>query len=189
MLKAYDDGAIYVGEMKDGKRNGKGTLYVLTDFFAGYKISGTWENDKLNGWGIITNKDYCEKVMYENGVKNGVGFRKHNETKNAFGLWQQGRIEKILYKEGKLISKKEYTKSKSGGISEKTFGVIKLNKNHYYLGDICEGRPFCFGMLFKTDNNNQFEKMLFCEIYDGKIINGVDMSHINQNKIERKQEQ
>ena len=39
----------YVGEWKDGKRNGKGTFY-LADC---YEYKGDWKNDKADGKGIL----------------------------------------------------------------------------------------------------------------------------------------
>ena len=49
--KTYPDGSKYIGQIKDGKRDGEGTL-TWPD---GRKYSGQWENDKFMGqWDIPT---------------------------------------------------------------------------------------------------------------------------------------
>ena len=52
MKKVYDNG-YYIGELKNGKRHGKGTYY----WNAGDKYEGEWKNGKRNGYGIMTFAD------------------------------------------------------------------------------------------------------------------------------------
>jgi len=48
-LKKFDDGQVYEGEWRDGKRNGKGT----NTWPDGNKYEGDWKDDKVEGKGIL----------------------------------------------------------------------------------------------------------------------------------------
>lgn len=66
----WTDGKKYVGEFKNGLRNGKGTFY----FANGCTYTGEYVNDKPNGYGTetFTNGDRYEG-NYANGFRNGKG--------------------------------------------------------------------------------------------------------------------
>ena len=55
----------YVGEIKNGKPNGQGTL---TDSTRGYKYEGEWRDGQKTGHGIETQREY---YSYEGRFKNG----------------------------------------------------------------------------------------------------------------------
>ena len=62
LTKKYTDGRKYVGEFRDGKRHGQGTVI----FADRRKYVGKWKDDKPNGKGILTNKQGITKsVRYE----------------------------------------------------------------------------------------------------------------------------
>ncbi len=52
-IYAYPDGSKYEGEMKNGKRHGRGK-WIRSD---GLKYEGGWEDDKPSGQGILTSAD------------------------------------------------------------------------------------------------------------------------------------
>ena len=63
--KEYEDGSVYVGEMKkDGKRHGKGTL-TLPD---GEKYEGEFKDGKYNGRGTLT---LADGEKYEGEFREG----------------------------------------------------------------------------------------------------------------------
>ncbi|MBR4837631.1 MAG: hypothetical protein IK004_04240 [Bacteroidales bacterium] len=63
-----EDG-LYVGEIMNGKPNGKGTLYYHShDINTKYRWEGDWEDGELNGYAIII----AESGRYEGGIKNGM---------------------------------------------------------------------------------------------------------------------
>ena len=64
LTKKYTDGRKYVGEFKDGKRHGQGTVI----FADGRKYVGKWKDDKPNGKGILT---FTDKKKYVGEYKNG----------------------------------------------------------------------------------------------------------------------
>lgn len=60
---------LYIGEIMNGKPNGKGTLYYHShDINTKYRWEGDWEDGELNGYAIII----AESGRYEGGVKNGI---------------------------------------------------------------------------------------------------------------------
>ena len=67
--RRYTNG-IYVGEFKDGKRNGKGTATLA----AGETYVGEWKDDKFNGHGTLTlatGETYAGE--WKDGKRNGRG--------------------------------------------------------------------------------------------------------------------
>lgn len=63
-MKIFPDGAVYKGEMKDGKARGKGTL----TFPSGAKYEGEFKNDKFHGRGTYTYPDGTHsKVEFKEG--------------------------------------------------------------------------------------------------------------------------
>ena len=64
------NGGKYVGEYKDGKKNGQGTL-TYTD---GRMYEGEWKNGKQNGQGTETFPDGGKYVgEYKDGLRHGQG--------------------------------------------------------------------------------------------------------------------
>ena len=61
-----EDG-LYVGEIMNGKPNGKGTQYYHShDMNTKYRLEGDWVDGALNGYAIVLMENY----RYEGGVKN-----------------------------------------------------------------------------------------------------------------------
>lgn len=168
MLKIYDDGSIYIGEMKLGQRNGKGSLYFLGDFFEGYKISGNWENDKLEGWAQVNTKAYMEEGCFESGIKQGAFFR----------YYTNGRYSAVTYRDGENLSEEIY--STDGRIQSNDFGCIKISDYAYYVGDICNNRPLGFGMIYNVNKRKQITSKSFCEIYGQNLVQYIDLDENNQ---------
>lgn len=164
-IKVYPDGGVYIGEMRNGLKNGKGTLYRLTDFFEGYKVCGNWKDDKLEGWAEIKSKHSVESGIFKQGVKNGVFIKERSDGNRTW----------ISYKDGVKFSE-QYGGYSFGKSKTKNFGCIDFHNNCYYFGDLYNNRPHGFGMLYKTDENNLFEDMLFCEIYGGEIVKAIDLN-------------
>ena len=66
----YSNGDKYVGEFKDGKRNGQGTFL----FPSGDKYVGEYKDDKRNGQGTYTNANGDKYVgEFKDGKRNGQG--------------------------------------------------------------------------------------------------------------------
>ena len=66
----YDNDDLYHGNMKDGKRNGRGTMHYADR----RKYVGEWKNDKWHGYGVLTHKNRDQYEGYfVNDKYNGQG--------------------------------------------------------------------------------------------------------------------
>ena len=59
----WSDGGWYEGQWKNGKRHGKGTMRFSND----NKYVGQWENDKRHGKGVSTSS-FNELQIWENDI-------------------------------------------------------------------------------------------------------------------------
>ena len=92
----------YVGEIKDGKREGKGTFYYndgarfegiwvnnkaygkgIHYFSSGGERSGFWDGDINGGTVSIIDAFTCVEIKYKNGKDIGAYYTK----KDAYGNW------------------------------------------------------------------------------------------------------
>lgn len=165
MINVYEDNSVYVGEMISGQKNGRGALYILDDFFEGYKVDGNWQNDKLNGWATITTKTYTEAGNFHNGVKIGHFLRTYND----------GRHSDISYNKGKNISEEVF--AHYGKRKDILFGFKKLSDSEYYVGDTFDGLPFGYGMIYNVDTNkNKITAKTFGEIYGHRLVQQIEIN-------------
>lgn len=174
MLQVNDNGSVYVGEMAFGQRNGKGTMYILDDFLAGYKVRGHWQNNKLHGWAEITTKTYTEKGNFNNGIQTGSFLRYYND----------GRCSAVDYINGVNISEETY--SNSNKKLNHDFGCIKLSEDKYYLGDICDNLPFGYGVIYNLDDKKKITCTTFCETYGHSLVRSIKLdteAQANENSI------
>ena len=80
----------YIGDWKDGKRHGQGTIHLGT-----YHYSGQWTNDKITGFGRITfSKRTDEGLYYEGELKNS---KYHGHGRFVF---RNGDIFEGMYSNG-----------------------------------------------------------------------------------------
>ena len=122
-IQYYDNGR-YEGEMKDGKREGKGKFYFIT----GDVYEGEFKNNQKNGKGKYV---YCNKDVYEGEYKNG---KIHGKGKYTY-------IEGEEY-EG------EYKNEKRDG-----HGVYKYNNGNKYDGEWKDGKKHGKGIFYYSDKS------------------------------------
>jgi len=90
------EGGKYVGEWKDGNKNGKGTY----TYASGSKYVGEWKDGKRNGEGInywilsskVHNMPAGSKYegQWLNGLKDGYGKTTYADGTIKEGLWKEG---------------------------------------------------------------------------------------------------
>jgi len=85
--KTYSDGAVYVGQLKDGKRHGKGKC----TFASGNYYDGDWKDDCENGKGFFswTSGDTFEGDFVSN-KRNGKGIYRWANGNSYDGDWKDG---------------------------------------------------------------------------------------------------
>ncbi|CAD8089097.1 unnamed protein product [Paramecium sonneborni] len=106
----FPNGAIYQGQVLDGKRHGKG-IYTWKD---GTKYEGQFENDQINGYGIM---EFADSRKYRGEWVNG--------EMEGFGQFVWPNLEEY---------KGFYKQSKRHG-----FGVFKYKSGIRYFGEFVNG--------------------------------------------------
>ena len=86
----YGSGDKYVGEYKDGKRNGYGTYC----FSIGAKYIGHWKDDKYNGHGTFYNNVSGSRYVgeWKDGKCNGRGTVYYKDGTSKSGRWEMGKF-------------------------------------------------------------------------------------------------
>ena len=78
---------VYVGEKKDGKRHGQGTL----TFSDGTKYEEEWKDGKEHGQGTLTKPNGDKYVgEFKDGKQDGQGTYTHSDGKKYVGEWKDG---------------------------------------------------------------------------------------------------
>ena len=164
MIKVYKDNSIYVGEMNSQQRDGIGTLYLLDDFFAGYKVSSDWQDDKLNGYATISTKTYTESGLFVNGIQTGCFSR----------IYNNGKCSSIRYNNGINESEEVFAHNDN---TNRMFGCIQLSESQYYVGDIYNGNPFGYGMFYDIDVENNIVSKTFGKIYGRSLVQWIELTN------------
>jgi hypothetical protein len=89
----FENGNQYVGEYKDGKRNGQGTYtYSPKSEWAGEQYVGEYKDGKRNGQGKYTYASGDQYVgEYKDGKRNGQGNYTYASGNNYIGGWKDNR--------------------------------------------------------------------------------------------------
>ncbi|MBQ8615160.1 MAG: hypothetical protein IJ415_01165 [Clostridia bacterium] len=169
MIKVYDDGSIYIGEMANGKRHGKGELYCLDNMFSGYKLVGTWQDDQLQGWAFEYSHGKIEQGYWDKGKKSGSFLREKSD----------GTASAIHYEYGKLVELLDVY-SQDIDFQEK-FGIKKY-KDAIYLGDLLDGQPYGYGMLYFIKKQQIVSKQ-FGSYVIGHLIDAVDLNEVEEKTL------
>ena len=172
-MEKYENGDVYEGEIKDGKRNGQGTMtYANGDVY-----EGTWVDGQRSGEGIYTWADSTEAVphfytgQWEDGKKNGQGtmyFTNGGIYKGEFiddllngqGVltWTDGDVYKGEFKDGSMngqgvltwangdVYKGEFKDGKRDGQ-----GIITYANGDVYKGEWKEGKKNGQGTMTYAD--------------------------------------
>ena len=165
----------YVGEMKDGKYEGRGTFY---DFSGKIEYDGYFKDGNYEGYGREYNF-YDNKLKYEgffsNYKYNGKGMLYYKNNKIFFvGYFKENDYVKgILYDpEGNIVYKGEFiNKNPKEG---KNIKLFELNGDLIYEGDFLEGKYHGQGTLYEIGKYER--KGIFSEFkrkkYIGEFNNG-----------------
>lgn len=88
-LYEFDDGTFYLGQVKNGNRNGYGFQY--TDDLTMYM--GNWEDNSKSGEGYLFNKKLCYHGEFLDGMFCGNG----TMISNGVFIWAEFRRDNIVY--------------------------------------------------------------------------------------------
>jgi len=113
---AYANGAKYVGEWKDNKRNGNGTYT-----FDGYKYTGHFKDGKRHGQGTASTASGTKYVgEWKNDIQDGWGVLIMPDGKRMKGPFRDGE-----YQSEKVETAKSYCASEAGKMNN-DFSAKKL---------------------------------------------------------------
>ena len=85
---SYPDGSRYVGEFRNNKRSGQGTL----TFANGDKYVGEWSDGKENGHGTYTFINGSKYVGdWRDGKRNGRGTQTYSDGSRYAGEWRDDK--------------------------------------------------------------------------------------------------
>ena len=88
LLVGCADKGVYVGEKKDGKRHGQGTL----TFSDGSSYEGEYRNDKRHGQGTLTKPNGDKYVgEFKDGEMTSQGTYTHSDGSSYEGEWKDGK--------------------------------------------------------------------------------------------------
>ncbi len=137
----FDDESFYIGNWKNGMREGKGKLFDKNNNLI---YEGDWIKDKKEGIGkqIINEQYYCV-----------------SEFKNGFS---NGKIE-FYNKSGLMVFKGNLDHNK-----ERCFGKILLKNNYYYEGDFINSKRTGNGKIYNKDNILLYEGVFINGKIEGK---------------------
>ena len=122
-----ENGDHYVGQVKDGKFNGKGILTYKT----GAKYQGEFLNGKRNGSGTIT------QLNGNSFEGNFIADKRHGKGTLR---WVSGSYIETDWELGKRVYPEEATYSSlDGDIYSKGFGIYKGTDNSHYIGEFQDG--------------------------------------------------
>ena len=117
----YANGDVYYGELRNGKRHGKGKMTYANDEFIDNEVyDGEWKNGKKHGKGkmIYENGDVYDGE-WEGGQRQGKGILKFVNGDVYIGEFENGVGKKGLYfrKNGSVD---EYTYNENGNLIRAT---------------------------------------------------------------------
>lgn len=127
----YDDRAIYIGDIKGGKRHGKGEM----KFESGERYNGEWKEDLMDGEGTYT---WLDDTKYKGRFKQGMREGKNGEYDDPQGLKYKG----------------EFFADKFYG-----FGEAEWADGRSYQGGWKDGRQHGYGK-FIFAKNSKFENYI-----------------------------
>lgn len=147
VTQRYDSGNFYTGTIKNGDRNGNGSMYYAD----GEKYDGNWLNGEMSGFGIFY---YAEGTVYEGNWKNdkmnGQGIIHLSNGDRYEGNWENG----VLQGKGTFVwdNGNKYEGSFLNGklSGQGTFYWIKGDK---YVGGFENGKMSGKGIKYCTNGD------------------------------------
>ncbi len=150
-----EDGFVYSGELRDGRRHGygrmvtpKGTVYE-GEWIKNRMVSGTMITEKSeyegqfhvlspNGYGVMRYKDGSYyRGNWAEGVKTGIGLFVDSLGRQSFGLWTRGVIDASTMTDG--TGRRVYGIDLSHHNEIKRWGDLALYVTPE--GRVCQNRP------------------------------------------------
>ncbi len=156
-----DDGASYVGQANDGKREGLG----VAESKDGDRQAGEWKDNVMNGLGTEKLSDGLGfQGQWRDGVPAGLGVRERSGADHAEGNFAGGRIEGFATR--RSLAEPAVTQSGEWHADQLDGpGVEVLPNGERYEGGFRAGKRNGYGQVTGTDEKVQSGKW-----DDGKLV-------------------
>ncbi|CAD8082272.1 unnamed protein product [Paramecium primaurelia] len=156
-LNTYDqssilmkNGAIYKGEWKDGKANGKGQYQFQDRFY----VEGTWASNELQGEAVYVNGTEKYKGQWLDSMFHGIGEYVYSDGRIYQGEWKKGLqhgMGKEIYKDKSTYEGKFKEGMKYG------LGIMRLADGCVYEGEFENDQFHGYGSFIWPDRKKIFE--------------------------------
>lgn len=146
------NGVSYEGDWANGVKEGKGTE-IYNDSDGTTKYIGHFKNDKKNGNGIYTCKDYTYTGDFVNGEVNGTGNMSWSEGAKIYnGTWLNGKRhgQGIYIVKGKYKINGRFVDNQASG-----YGVVDFDGGFVYKGHLKNGKQHGKGVAYYPDGRVQ----------------------------------
>ena len=169
----YPNGDRYFGEMKDGKRNGRGKYYFYfggcydgewkddvregygtSSDFMDYVYEGEWADNKYNGKGVLKNSDFMYNGEFKNGNPYGNGILYHADGTRITGTFDEefSGTAKAYYPNGERYEGDSVRENREGK------GICYYPDGSYYEGEWKNNVKNGKGVLHHADGTSEEEE-------------------------------
>lgn len=173
-----EEGAKYIGEVKEGMMHGFGTYtvddYKYTGSFenglrhgkgistsdSGNKYEGYWKNDLMHGYGVYTRYGDTYTGEFRRGKKSGKGSMVFKDGSKYAGQWRDDLMHGegvYTYPDGKqdkgLFIWRNYTGKCESGDCENGTGTLTWANGKKYTGQFYDGEMSGKGTIINSDGS------------------------------------
>jgi len=145
LFEKYEDGSIYQGESRKGKRNGKGKIYYPD----GKKLEGEFRDGKIEGFGHLYSK--TGSLVFEGNYDNDK-FHGHGKLYNEYPTPAR---EPFNYKDFNTLKNEwlryegDFRNGKKNGV-----GTVLLVNGEKYYGEFKDDKIHGKGNFYLRDQND-----------------------------------
>jgi hypothetical protein len=154
--KKYKDGGMYIGELKNDKKDGRGKMI----FSGGDIYEGEWVNDKQHGRGKMIWANGASYIgFFDNNEKSGIGEYVWNDGASYLGEWRDNKFYgygRYRWTDGRIYHGLWESGKRSG------IGILVDKNGHRYEGGFLNDKLHGKGVLTKSTG----------EVTNGEWVNG-----------------
>ncbi len=167
----YSDGGFYVGEIKNGLRNGVG-VFAYAD---GQQYNGEWKNNFKSGEGTQSYPNGCSyKGEWFESQRHGLGVHFDDDHFWIEQLWWQWQLKDFSYSIGELAFIGLLTGLKASG-AENTYALGVMSR---YLQEKAQVSPVNYGGISEElQGAAEFLQEENIAVLSGKILENLKQNH------------
>ena len=159
--QTYDDGASYIGQSADGKRQGLG----VAELKGGERQAGEWASDRLHGLGTVRLADDTRYAgQWREGRSTGSGVRERPGVDRSEGVFTDGELDGLgMRRTFGTPDIVQAGKWQAGALNGP--GVETIGDRERYEGEFLAGKRHGHGVLTGADGKAKPGRWV-----DGKLV-------------------